>query len=347
MDEKEEFIQTMVSEFLQDVFSDVQSMVNLESGWIFNRVVLFDVRHVKRDAGNRIFIGRGQKKRREPFHNDVKTLFNRLVYDPTLYLQDGFYTTHLCVPASIILCIHAKLGTALRSLTKTKMSLILASFPWQPFIKPGKNGLPLESLTSFEKTLSPIPSKLIQMFPALSAFVGISINIFSIRKKGETRRIFPISLSKHSRNNSFFQADLLLDTSEIRVAPYVPPENHCLAIANLAVLMTRFSDKRQNYRKYSWVCRSCGYCAMSKDRLVDHYSICGTKTRGPLGRRKCNNIIVHRPFLVNRFTKKTEPNGLQFSRGQNYMLLKGTSMIFLDFESYNRCIDGDLAGEMG
>ena len=337
-DEKLEFIQTMVSDFLDEVFADIQDMTHQESGWTYYRIVLMDVRFLKRDAHNLIHTGRGKKA---PFDPEVKRLFDRHVHDPADYLQIGFEQTHLCVPASIILCIRSKLGMPLRQLTKKQMSSQVNCIPWRSYITVGKKGMPLEMINSFEKALSPVPKKLIDTYPAMAVFKGIALNVFVIRKTQQHRRLFPIGLSPKSRDKEYFQADLLLDNDQIRPSGYVTNENHCLAIGNLAILLTRFSEKKGNYARYNNICRSCGWSGLTKEKLENHYTICGNKTRGPLGRRKCNNIIVHRPFVVNRFTKKQERNGVTFSRGHNYMMLRATSISFLDFESYNRALKKD------
>ena len=317
----------------------------MESGWSFSRVVHFDVRHVSRQNENEIFLGEGKTKK-EPFHEDVKKLFNRLVFDPAPFLEVGFASMNLCLPASVLLCLHSKLGPPLRSLTKKKMSDELQSLAWQSFVDPAKNGIPLQSITAFEKTLHPIPQKLLHYFPLLSMFMGITINIFTMRRNGDAMRIFPVSLSKNSRNPQYFHADILMDGPHLRVPPYNPPSNHCLAIGSLAVLLTRFSGKQNNYRKYTHICRACGYTTMTASRLRDHYSICADKSRGgPLGRRKTKNQIVHSPFRINRYTKKKEKNGLHFERGNSFMLLKNNSMICLDFESYNKSFNEESAGD--
>lgn len=336
----------MVADFLDDTFQDIYEMQTMESGWCFDRVVYFDVRHLKRNAHNEVFtIGHRNEKKRIEFHEDVRLLFSRVVLDPVKYLEVGFPATHLCLPACILICIRAKLKQTLRSLSKKQMTAELAVLPWQNFICPGTDGIPLESVSNFEKLLTPIPKELIRLYPSLSVFSGIAINIFAIRKKKEVRRLFPLSLSKNNRNQSFFQADALIESPELFQPPYLPPKNHCLAVTNLPVLLTRFSGRRSNYNKYRFLCRSCGFTAMTNERLEEHFNICQERIRGPLGRRKCQNRLVHRPYLVNRFTNKTERNGIYFKRGDSYKLLKNTVLCFLDFESFNKRYEDSSAKE--
>ena len=336
-----------MADFLNDTFQDISEMMTMESGWSYDRVIYFDVRHLRRNAHNRVFVGHGGGKKKIEFHQDVKLLFSRVVIDPIRFLETGFPATHLCLPACLLISIRAKLKQTLRSLTQKQMTAELATLPWQNFINPGTDGIPLESVSNFEKLLTPIPRELIRLYPSLAAFCGIAINIFTIRKKQETRRLFPLSLSKQNRNSAFFQADCLIDAEDLRCPPYLPPKNHCLAVTNLPVLLTRFSGRRNNYNKYIFLCRSCGYTTMTNARLQEHFSTCQERIRGPLGRRKCQNKLVHRPYVINRFTNKKEAHGIHFKRGDNYKLLRSSSLVFLDFESFNKKYEENSSKESG
>ena len=40
------------------------------------------------------------------------------------------------------------------------------------------------------------------------------------------------------------------------------------------------------------------------------------------GRRKCNNTLIHKPLILNKFTGKTQLNGLTFKKSKLYTVLK-------------------------
>ena len=219
----------------------------MESGWIFSRVIFHDLRFVKRDPSNELRLGNDPRRTR-PFHNDLKKAFSRLIYDPSSYLQQGFSRNNLCLPACILLAIHSKIGPPLRTLTIRVIKEELKALNYHPFLSIDCAGIPMSKITSFERSLTPVPPALLRLFPLLSVFNGISINVFTMRGAGKnSRRLFPISISEHARDfETYFMVDILLDSAELRAQPYIPAENHCLLISSLSTLMTRFSDKRQN-----------------------------------------------------------------------------------------------------
>ena len=140
---------------------------------------------------------------------------------------------------------------------------------YRRFVSIGAAGIPLSKISDFEKTLTPIPRGLLEIFPPLNCFSGLALNIFTIRRAGDTYRIFPLSLSEHSRDlKSHLQIDLLLDSEDLREPSRVPiPQNHALLIANLPLLLARFSDKRNNARRYQYCCRSC-----SQVKVINSYA---------------------------------------------------------------------------
>ena len=311
----------------------------MESGWVFRRIVIFDIRFVKRQPSNELRLGSGA--RNALFRPHLKQLFNRLIYDPSFYLQKGFWKDNLCVPTCILLALHSKMGPSLRTLTISKIKEELETINWRPFISVDSSGIPLDKLNSLEKSLNPIPPKLVKLFPLLSAFEGIALNVFTIRGNNENYRLFPISLSPNSRKlRTFFMCDLLLDSDEIRQPPHQPPtKNHCLLISNINTLLNRFSNKNSNIYRYQMCCRSCGFTTISFENINHHFETCNNRARTSLGRRKSLNVLLHTPFKMNKYTQKMEVNGLYFPRAHNFMLLKNSAIIFLDFECYNKRCD--------
>ena len=297
------------------------------------------MRHIKRQPQNELFLG--SRHVATPFANEYKRLFNTLVYDATPYLQVGFDRENYCVPASILLIMHARLGPKLRSLNITKMKEELDCFDCRNYISLGDLGMNLQKIHEFEKSLSPIPTSLLRYFPALRIFKGLAINLFTIRRVGTAKKIFPVSLSpNHKNTDTHFMCDLLIETAEIRPPSTTLRPNHVLAITNLSALMTRFSDKMHNYNKYKYICRNCLQSSMTN--LTDHFKVCQSRTRtAALSRRKSKNILLHSPQKYNRFSGKMERNGLHFSKGKNFLMIRPSSLVFYDFESYNKRCNGN------
>ena len=298
-------------------------------------MLCFDIRHLDRDPMNQLHLGKGSHKP-PPFHYKLKRLFNRLVFDARTYLESGFSRLNNCLPGCLLLAFHFKMGQpTIRKLTITQITNELRHINYKPFLTVGANGIPMNRLRSFERTLSPIPFGLVRIWPLLSSFQGVAINVFTIRRNGESFRIFPFSLSEHSRSQSHFQLDVLLDTADIRQHSETPPNNHCLLIANLALLLSRFGEKQQNSNKYVHVCRSCGRTYVSYQLLKNHFQCCTHLQRNSIGRRKSHNQLLHRPYIKNKYSGKHERNGLTWKTSFHHMLLKPSGLVILDFECLN------------
>ena len=301
---------------------------------VFRRVVCMDVRKVLRRPLSDIRVG-AVKVKKAPFLKELRPLFFRNIVDPAYHLEAGFFRENLCLPSSIAIQIYHKNGRNLKELTLTQMKKELEHLEWRPFVDISRSGISFKSFTAYEKKLSPIPETIRKRFPLMTAFKGIGINVFQLRKSGAIFKLFPISLSKTGRD--FFQVDLLLD-SEIRTEPNTDSTsaNHLLLIKNLGVLINRFSDKRGNIDKYNNICRACLYCTTSTKEMDGHKLICNSVARNFLGRRKSLNVLLHRPFITNKYTGRLEPNGITFRPGDAYMTIKNLSFITLDYECFNR-----------
>ena len=218
------------------------------------------------------------------------------------------------------------------------------SINYSPFIDFFSKGIPLTKITSFEKSLSPIPKKLSNIFKPLLAFSGVALNIYRLEDTKVTSNeqsnweIYPVSISANAKNlDSHFQVDLLLDSPSIREEPYEPPSsNHCLLIRDLATFVNKFGPivQNRNISRYNFCCRTCFCTTKSMGELRLHQRLCANKARiAATGRRKANNVIKHRPRIYNKFTKKYKTNGLYWKTSNNYMNLKPLSLIFWDFEA--------------
>ena len=308
-------------------------------GIFHHRIILHDIRHIRRPPMNALHLGSRHKPIK--FRKTLIPLFHRQIYDPAPYLGEGFDRANLCVPACLLLGLHYKLGPSLRALNISKIKKELKTIQYESFIEITGLGMPLKNISAFEKTLSPIPNALLELFPQLRCFKGIALNLFSIRRNGEVYRLFPMSLSKHSRElRTHFQLDLLIDTSDIRDSQHAAiPENHVLLIAHLPRLLCRFSDKKNNVYKFPHCCRGCCRVFMNLESVEAHQNICDHRQRGVTGRRKTRNVLVHTVWKRNKFTGSLERNGLQFRKWDNFRLLKPSAFVTLDFEAINRKAD--------
>ena len=341
-EEREECLNSILDEFIDSVYGDLEDMTQQGSGWSFKRIVHFDCRHIMSEPDNLIRYGY-RFGRRIPFHPLLDKPFRRIVYDPDRYLQTGFDRANLCVPTCILIAIHIKLGYPLRQLRMDTIERELRAVNFQSLLRPGQVGLAASDFSDLERLNScPINPLLVALFPALSFFDGIAINKYVIRRYGECFRIFPMSLSTFSRCSRRFQVDLLVDSPDIR-APHTNPSrppglDHCLVITNLITLTAKFRGIGTNLYRYKHICRTClkvFYHFIGPNSVSQHYQLCSGQVRGRLGRRKSKNVLIHEPYRPNKFTGITEENGLSFRRGMLYKLLKPLSIGFLDFEAYN------------
>ena len=253
---------------------------------------------------------------------------------------------NFCIPACVLLALHSRLGSPIRTLNIHKLEVELQSLNFRSLLKLGTIGLSLNQISELEALNSdPIPPALIKLFPALAFFKGIAINQFIMRRKGNDFRLFPTSLSKHSRSTDRFQIDILVDNIDIRPEnKTLSPVKHCLTFTNLARFVSKLSGKFCNASKYEVVCRSCFklfHTIHGNQGRLKHDLSCSHQTRGVLGRRKSKNRLLHRPYIVNSYTQKIEKNGLWFKRGFNFKRLKPAFLCFLDFEQYHQKLTGD------
>ena len=287
------------------------------------------------------------------FHPMIKSLFHRLVLDPTYYLRQGFSRTNLCIPACIILAFHSRLGVSInRNLNIQRVEQELRALNFRSLLNPTTTGISLEQLSQLEELNSnPISPALIRLFPALAYYQGIAINQFRISRNDTEFRIFPVSLSKHSRALDRFQIDLLIDNSDIRPDHHRglfdrSPIKHCLLITRLNNFVAKMIGRGTNQTRYQTVCRTCFRLFHGTDGIhgrLKHDVSCSHQTRGVLGRRKSRNVLIHRPYIYNTFTKRMQRNGLWFRKGSNFKLLRPLAIGFLDFESYHVPITRDTA----
>ena len=251
--------------------------------------------------------------------------------DPTFLLRQGFQRTNLCLPACVIMALHSKLGGSLnRNLTISRMEEQLEALNFRSLLTVGRVGIPLNQLSKFEDINScPIRPSLLRLFPSLGFFKGISVNQFILRRSDKDFSLFPVSLSKFSRDLDRFQVDLLIESPDLREkSPFAndnPSNKHLLVITNLVSLLAKMKGKTANVSKYTAVCRSCLRLFRwvgGPQGSIRHNASCDHEPRGVKGRRKTTNQLIHRPYIKDAYTGQFKRNGLWFKRGFGFKRLK-------------------------
>ena len=317
-----------------------------ESGWKYERILLFDVRHVYSSPSADLKYGRyGKTVKKLDFNPLLLPLFHRTVIDPSFYLSPGYSRQNYCVLASLILSIQARAGkSSIRAALKTykDMDDRIAALSFSGLYDVTKVGMAYKDFARLESLNSrPIPTNLLQFYPALSFFEGLSVNLYRLRHENGSFRLFPLGVSQTSRSSSFFQCDLLLVTSDLLAANTTVPENHVLAVPYLQTLVEKFSKSRGGYK--GGICRSCLCCFTSTHALEAHFNVCSIDCRrgSALPRKRSRNMYIHRPFKFNTFSQRVEQNGLQWRRSSNFKMLKPLVTGYFDMESYNIPLSAD------
>ena len=312
---------------------------------MFTKIICFDIRLAESTYSNDLRFGAARLVK--PYHPSLIQLFNKTIIDPALYLRKGYNRDNLCLPMTLLLCLHAKFGPALRGRGVTSIKMMekeMESIPYHSLLDESQIGIGINQFQSFEKLLSPIPSSLANLFPPLHFFSGISLNGYTIKRRENDFRIYPTSLSKKSRDGSWFQCDMLFDSPCIRPTDdkqftSTKTKNqqvlHTLAIRSLSNLINKHR-KGSNVSKFSFICRSCMKSYTSNSARHAHFQTCTEKARGVVGRRKVENRLIHRPQRYNTFKKKMEPNGLFFKRKWAGTMLRSPLLSCLDLESYHK-----------
>ena len=275
------------------------------------------------------------------YDHRIKSLFFRMIVDPSRFMKKGILRQNFCVLAGIIISIRTSLGLMRGS--KQEMENDISALNYQNLFKLGKKGLSLGDLEIIENKNSPIPDKLKNRFINLQYFQGFSINLFQIRQSEDIFKVLPIALSKNNRNSNFFQVDLLkltndlLEPNSTNTASSTP--GHVLVIRNLARLLTKFTHS-SNWRRYSEVCRSCMRTFVTTKLRKEHQLMCPDHARrGQIIKKKCLNSFIHLPTIINKFNGKTQVNGLYWKRKDAFKCLRPLSVIYADLESFSGGID--------
>ena len=266
-------------------------------------------------------------------------MFKRCVYDPSYYLHNTYSKDNYCIPASVVLSLHIRTQSKTQRWLQSKQGSldtenVLKSLNTNGCYSMSRKGMKLSSIGSFEKQNSPISSTLINRFPSLVTVKGISVNIFRIREENNNYYLTPLAISKHSRSTDYLQCDLISITEDILAPGQKIPDNHCLFVPFLATLMSRFTHAA-NRGHYNKICRSCLAIFQTDERLKSHYETCSIDARHSVARRRTKNILIHRPYQLNRWSGRMEVNAMTWKRAWNYTLLRPLCILFSDLEAYN------------
>ena len=339
--EKQEFLNEILSQFLDETYADISEMTDQASGLIFERIIQFDVRSVQAEPNNLYFQNFGKtKKKIIPVHAHIKELFHHTVLDPRWYLRSGHSRENYCIPASIVIILHSRLqNTAVSRLNKTEFEETLDTINFRSLLSPQHSGIQIKDINKLEEMNSEkVNPNLKRKFFGLKYFTGIAISFYHMKRgKGGEFGLFPSSISRYARSSNHFQCHLLISNNDIRPEGYNEPiENHVMAIKSLARFVCKLRGKAANSSRYSYCCSTCFELFDSAGQLASHWrDACAIETRGILGFRKSKNVLQHLPFKFNRFTQRVHQNGLQFRPGDNFKRLKAGFAVFLDFECYN------------
>ena len=280
-EQTESFILAMTDEFVADTLADIEEMSSFfGSAWQFLRVRVFHVRYVKAGAHNLVRFG--ARPDSTSFHPDISPLLGSLVLDPQNFAQQATQAAY-CIPISIILSILIRFeGERFSEIGKKMVSQGLNVLNFQQFLQ-HSNGISISDFRRLESANTPLPSALVQRFPAIQTYKGLALNLYRsvIRQDPDniTQKqifIFPMVLSANHKSDSFVQVDLLLDSTDLRPkgrdSPTFPKSPlHVLTIHNLIGLLARNShSKRKHANRYSHICRSCCHIFTSKEDLDIH-----------------------------------------------------------------------------
>ena len=296
-----------------------------------------DVRRVIRTEENELRFGASFKQSWN-FHPMIKRLIHRSAFDPAHFYRNKRDQESMCVIISILMTMYSRLGRGWKTVTKDQFWSDMNGIKFTEIDRQGKKGFSFTQLDAIEKQNSPLSPQLIKIFGSLVYFSGLSLNVFKILKEGNKFRLFPVSLSKNHRNSNFFQIDLIQITNSMLNKPQQTESvtQHCLVVPRLSRMLTKFTDKRINWVRCDFVCRSCAAIFTCKSKCERHYLVCQPDSRkAVLSRKRSRNVFIHRPMKFNNFSQRYEINGLKWLRSNSYKLLRPLAAIFIDFESYH------------
>ena len=290
-----------------------------------------------RNPENEIRYGKhSYKNKKVKIKEELKPLMDRTTLDPTGFARSSDERQALCPIMVCLITCYVRLGSGIKNLDKEEFWRQMNNINYKSLVNYAKTGFSYKDIDAIERLNSPINAALKLAFPYLNLFKGFSFNIFKLEKTGNSLKMFPVSLSKHHRDENWFQIDTIKVTSDIVDGPLKQEHNlcHLLAVPHLARFVTKFRHERINASKYVQICRSCCFVTSSRNALDKHFINCSAEVRkSALGRKASRNQWVHRPYKISPFSGQLVQNGLTWKRSSNFKLLKSLCDIYADFEA--------------
>ena len=290
------------------------------------------VRHIRQNPNMPIGV-LGKKTYPITLNPELKSSFRCNVKDPAAFLTSESNKNN-CVPASVILKLHfLQYGSLYSSMSKSILRKRIGLLNFNHLLMSNVGGgIAGKDLQKFEKANDKFHPDLIKEYPFLNNFNGIAINLYRIafNPSTSTYHLFPVLLSAKWRRQDVVPIDLLVDNSTIRSRPNLQTTNsisskmneacHVLVILNLSRLVLSFSNQktRRSANKFIHTCRNCIRLLRDKSELEKHLKDCDEHGKGSIQRRKCNNKLVHRPFLKSKITGNQVKNKLRFKPANFY-----------------------------
>ena len=161
--------------------------------------------------------GRGAPSKLE-FHPNLKSIFRYNIFDPIRLTPYKYRFNNYCVLISIIIQLEYITTGSLKTLKKQKIRNLLQHLNNGNFIFDDE-GVTMEQFNAIEDDKD-LFNKLKQLYPILSKFEGLSINLFACQHSNNLRafHLIPIRLGKW-HFSSHLNIDLLKDSKDIRPPP--------------------------------------------------------------------------------------------------------------------------------
>ena len=158
-----------------------------------------------------ITYGKGARSKLE-FHPNLKKIFRYNIFDPIRLTPYRYRFNNHCVLISIIIQLEYITTGSLKTLAIKKIRNLLQHLNTGNF----DEGVTMEQFNAIEDDKD-LFNKLKQLYPILSKFEGLSINLFACQHSNNLRafHLIPIRLGKW-HFSSYLNIDLLKDSKDVR-----------------------------------------------------------------------------------------------------------------------------------